>query len=923
MAQGQQPIAPAVATNRPRWSTLLRALREAQGVTQPGWAALLGVSETTVRRWERGAAAPTADVERALLAHCRERGLFRTFTHGPLRGLTLNPELLRDALAEARLSAGATGAAPPLASVPVSPAGEDPAAAGAVGPATARSSPPARTNLPVPLTSFVGRERELHEIAGLLESSRLLTLTGPGGVGKTRLALEVARSQLPHQPGGVWWVDLAPLTDPTQVLQTVGTALGVRPERGRPMSASLADALQAESVLLVLDNGEHVVAACAELVEALLRDCPGLRVLTTSRVALSITGEVRYPLAPLALPAEDVSAERLEQYAGVRLFVERARAVQPAFALTAATAAAVTRICRRLDGMPLALELAAARAATFTAQQLAARLERQEPMLTSGNRTAPLRQQTLEATLAWSYDLLTKAERVLFRRLAVFAGGFTLAAAEAVAADADLAVDQVAELLDHLVGQSLVLVEASGEEARYRLLETVRAYTWDKLAASGELTAVRARHEAWYGQRAAEAVAALAGPGRPAWLAWLGQEHDNLRAALTWAEDGGAVQAAARLKAAVQEAQRGRSRPHVRPGTAVWIARAMWAVSVALMALALANLPQARTLASFGSHGVDAVIMVALLAFPTVGALIITRRPGHRIGWLFCLAGLIWAQVSFAEEYGSYGLLQHPGSLPGARVAAWASVWIWVPGLHLALPLLFLLFPTGRLLSPRWRPVIWLAGVSTLATMINIAFSPGPLAELPGVMNPVAISGEEERLLGWLGHLGQGALQLTLIASVACLALRFRRARGDERHQLKWLLAAAALFCLSYGLLSSTITVAPQTTGYIFAPFGLALAGVPVAVGIAILKYRLYDIDLLINRALVYGALTVALALAYITAALGLGRLLRSIAGPAGTDLALVAGMLAVAALFQPTRRRIQGLIDRHFPRPEYPSAEA
>jgi predicted ATPase len=417
--------------------------------------------------------------------------------------------------------------------------------------------PPLRTldarphNLPLQLTSFVGRERELAEVTGRLAGAPLLTLTGPGGTGKSRLALQGAAEALPDYPDGAWLVELAPLADPALVPDAVAAVLGVREEPGRPLLATLTDALRAKRLVLVLDNCEHLLDACARLAEALLRACAGLRILATSREALGIAGEVPYRVPSLAVPAahDPPPVEALARYEAVRLFAERAAVVQPGFAVTAGNAAAVAEVCRRLDGIPLALELAAARVRVLPVEQLLGRLEDRFRLLTGGSRTALERHQTLQAAVAWSYDLLTDRERALFGRLSVFAGGWTLEAAEAVCAGGGIDAADVLDLLSRLVDKSLAGAEAQPDgTARYRLLETLRQYARQRLAAdgAGAADAVRRGHAAYY--------LALAGdvPADPAGFDRLEREHDNLRAALRWLLERGPAEDALRLGEALR-----------------------------------------------------------------------------------------------------------------------------------------------------------------------------------------------------------------------------------------------------------------------------------------------------------------------------------------------------------------------------------
>ena len=404
-------------------------------------------------------------------------------------------------------------------------------------------------NLPLELSSFVGREKELAEVKRLLENNRLLTLTGSGGCGKTRLALAAAGELVEGFADGVWLVELASLADASLVPQAVASTLGVREQTGRSPTESLSDYLGSKRVLLVLDNCEHLVEACAELAEALLHSCPELRILATSREALGITGEVAWLVPSLSLPdlRRLPAVESLYQYESARLFVERTTAVNPTFALTEQNASAVAQVCYRLDGIPLAIELAAARTKVLTVEQIAVRLDDSFGLLSAGSRTAMPRQRTLHATMDWSHELLPDEERALFRRLAVFAGGFTLEAAESVCSGEDLERDEVLDLLSHLVDKSLVVAWEVSGEARYRLLETVQQYAWEKLSEPGETERFRERHAGYYLALAEEAEPELKGAGQVAWLERLEWERDNLRAAMAWLLERGALEEAARL----------------------------------------------------------------------------------------------------------------------------------------------------------------------------------------------------------------------------------------------------------------------------------------------------------------------------------------------------------------------------------------
>ena len=414
-------------------------------------------------------------------------------------------------------------------------------------------------NLPARLTSFVGRERERVGVAELLGESRLTTLIGAPGVGKTRLALRVAEEVASGFSGGVWLVELAPLTEPALVPRAVATVLGVREQPDQPLSATLAEALKGRELLLVLDNCEHLVEACAARAEELLRACPGLRILATSREGLRIEGEATYRVPSLSTPdpspvlsGSDGEA-RLMKSESVQLFVDRAQAALPTFTLAGRGAAAVATICRRLDGIPLAIELAAARVGGLSPTQIAARLDDSFRLLTGGRRTALPRQQTLRALVDWSHDLLSEPEQMLLRRLSVFAGGWSMEAAERVCAGAGLGEEDVLDLLLHLVEKSLVVTEERDGETRYRLLETIRQYAGEKLREADEEEDVRQRHAEHFLSLAEESAPKIrSSPDQREWLARTEADHDNLRAALVWSHaDGGRAEIGLRLSGAL------------------------------------------------------------------------------------------------------------------------------------------------------------------------------------------------------------------------------------------------------------------------------------------------------------------------------------------------------------------------------------
>jgi predicted ATPase/DNA-binding NarL/FixJ family response regulator len=417
-------------------------------------------------------------------------------------------------------------------------------------------------NLPAEPNSFVGRERDLAELARLLDAVRALTLCGPGGIGKTRLALRLACDTVPGFPDGAWLVELADAEDPSLVLRRVATALGVREEPDRPLAETLTVALRPRAMLLILDTCEHVVDACAALVQQLLAGCPGLRVIATSREPLRVRGETVWRVPPLELPAatdaRELSADEVAAHEAIRLFADRASAVRPGFALDAGNAAAVARLCRTLDGMPLAIELAAARVGALSVEQIAARLGDRFQLLASGDRTAPVRQQTLRAAVDWSYELLTEPEQVLLRRLAVFSG-WNLEMAERVCGDEAIPADRVLDVLAALIDKSLVTLDAELEgDARYRLLDTIREYAASRLNASGDGPEIRRRHRD-YMLALAESITAVAFlRGEPSWPARVAlfrralAERANFRTALATCEESGDIETGLRLCSALR-----------------------------------------------------------------------------------------------------------------------------------------------------------------------------------------------------------------------------------------------------------------------------------------------------------------------------------------------------------------------------------
>jgi predicted ATPase/DNA-binding XRE family transcriptional regulator len=388
------------------------------------------------------------------------------------------------------------------------------------------------TNLPAPLTTFIGREKEQSEVVGLIAKHRLVTLTGSGGVGKTRLSIRVGEQVLGNYPAGVWLVELAPILDPLLVPRITAIAIGLRDEPQRPVIDMLSDYLHEKQILIILDNCEHLLDSCSQLVDTLLKRCPSLEILATSREALGMLGEAVYHVPSLELPDIDQLLEKFREYESVRLFEERAQLVQVNFSLTIENAPSVAKICNRLDGIPLAIELTAARISMFSTQQIAVRLQESFDILTIGNRTALPRHQTLRATIDWSYDLLSPVEKSVFQRLSVFVNGWTLEAAESICSDANIDPKAILDVLTQLYNKSLVVCEQTQSKIRYRMLETIRQYARQKVAQLGESEILRDKHLEYFLNLTETASPYLIKPEQLEWLAQLEADYENIRTAL-------------------------------------------------------------------------------------------------------------------------------------------------------------------------------------------------------------------------------------------------------------------------------------------------------------------------------------------------------------------------------------------------------
>ncbi len=687
---------------------------------------------------------------------------------------------------------------------------------GAPSLATARAVPVAagpRHNLPPQLTSFVGREREVGDCRRLLAEARLLTLTGAGGCGKTRLALRLAEGLLDDFPHGVWFVDLAPLADAARVPHAVAAAVGVREEPGKVPAETLAAFLATRRALIVLDNCEHLLPACAGLALALLAACRELKLVATSREGLAVAGEQAYAVPTLSLPPAGgaLDPDAIAASEAARLFVERARLVQSGFELDARNAPVVAEICRRLDGIPLAIELAAARVRVLAVEEIRSRLDDRFRLLTGGSKTALPRHQTLRATIQWSHDHLTGDERQLLRGLAVFAGGWTLEAAAAVCG-ATRDEFEVLDLLTHLVDKSLAIVDrATGPGSRYRILETVRQYALEKLDDAGEGAATRARHLGFYLALAERAEPELWGPQQGAWLARLEVEHENLLAALAWCDlaEGGADMALRlagslwrfwsihghyRLgRRALSEAlalpgatARGLARARALYGDgylALWQgddaeARALFEQGLAISREIGDRQGMALSLSGLGLAAKDQGDYAAARAFYEE-SLALYRAIGHKRGVaavLNNLAAIAWAQ----EDYAAAGPLYEEGAAIGREAGDRDLVVVTLTGVG------WVATRSGRLDEARARLLECLRLIRELGAKLRGAYAleaAGALASARGER------GRATRLYGAAGALREtiGApADLSWRESQAAIVAGLERALGEAPFARRW-----------------------------------------------------------------------------------------------------------------------------------------
>ena len=629
-------------------------------------------------------------------------------------------------------------------------------------------------NLPVQLTNFVGREQDVATVKSLLQENRLVTMAGAGGLGKTRLALEVAGELIEEYPNGVWLVELAPLADPALVPAQIAQAVGVREEPGRTILDSLADHLRPRKLVFVLDNCEHLISAAGDVVRHLLSMCPDIRILATSQGPLAVEGEKLWRINPLPVPKANIkfSVESLVEFGSVKLFLDRAVQANPNFKLDSDNAAAVGDICRRLDGVPLAIELAAARVRSLSPSQIEERMGERFRLLTTGAATAPTRHQTLRAAVEWSYDLLPEPERLMFRRLSVFAGGFSLEAAEEVPAGDDFDEFEALELLSELVDKSLVSGDPMDGKVRYKMLESLRQFGAEKLSDSGEEGSVRGRHVDWFLNLADRAEPELQSSEQLMWLDRLQEELDNFRQALAWSAGANSPEAGLKLAAALRGFWELRDLP---TEGREWLDRALLNPGQSPLDVQVKALNAAGVLASVkGDHRRAVSFFAESLGF--------ARQIGDKEGAARALVNL----GNTAREQGDYAearslfleslkIMQDEGDKRGIALSFQALGNIsWLQGDFAEARSLFdRSLEIYRELNAPWAVAILLINLGSVSYRIGDLSATGALWQ------------ESERIMRGLGHRRGISLAVSNLGALAWAESDFGRARSYFQESLE------------------------------------------------------------------------------------------------------------------------------------------
>jgi predicted ATPase/DNA-binding CsgD family transcriptional regulator len=644
-------------------------------------------------------------------------------------------------------------------------------------------------NLPVQLTSFIGRERELEDVKQLVSTSRLVTLTGAGGCGKTRLAIQIGNIVAKNFVDGVWLVDFVPLREPELVPQHVAQTLGLRSSPNQSFNELLLNFARPKQMLLILDNCEHLIAAIAQLIQEQLTEATALHILATSRQPLALAGEMIYPMQGLAWPpvesATTVNPEDLKQYDAVHLFVERARAISPQFKITPENRLAIVEVCRRLDGIPLGLELASARINVLTVRQIAGRLDDRFALLTSGQLTGVVtHHQTLRAAINWSYDLLTLEEQTLLRRLAVFDSGCTLDMAENVCAWDEIAKQHTLELISSLVDKSLAVTETSGRtEARYRLLETIREYALEKLKESGEVKLLRDRHLNFFVSHVEEIAPKLqqSSTYQGLWMNWLDGELDNIRAALDWALESGQIELGLRLAVALYmfwvshgsmaEGLNWNERLLAQTDVeAPLLLRARAAFNAGMMAGLLGDITAARayeqtTIALCEAAGKEGVQLLALAQAPINAAAIIN-------GDFAAVYASLEHNNQQARDVGDE--LELPFGLASQAVAA-----IGLGKYQIARSLIEEALPAQQKVGDPWRIAVIMSFLGHLEHWEqNYGRAQGTYEESLALLRKVGGTGEEPRVLQGLAHARLQQGDLNQAHALICESVTLYKSQG-------------------------------------------------------------------------------------------------------------------------------------------------